>query len=707
MALFTVNTLIDENDGVNVGAVSLRDAIAAANATAGPDIIEFDPGLNGTITLTNGDLVITESVTITGLGANILTIDADDLSRVFTIDDGDDDGADETVEISGLTLTGGNADDGGGIFNTEDLVLSDMVIRGNNATNDGGGVFNAAEARTRIFDSVIRGNDADDDGGGIANDDDGTLVLVRSRVSGNTAADDGGGIVNNGVLRARRSRINNNDAGEDGGGIDNDYDSVAILTNSTITNNFAGLFGYGGGVHNGYGSYLEINQSTIADNVADYGGGVFNSPLAIASITNSTISGNSADSYGGGIANDNAALLSVSNSTISGNTAAIGGGGVSNAAYAIAAIANTTISDNSTDGTGGGIDNGESAVIDLVNSLISGNTADEGNEIYNLASPYGPLYDGAIYADGNNLFGHSGEDNAAAFYNFAPGASAITATSDGTNSTDLADILEPLADNGGPTQTHALPDGSPAIDAGDNSNVPLDDDDQDGDGDFNEDVPFDQRGVAARVTNGTVDIGAYEECFLTGTRILTDKGEVAVETLQIGDLVQTAERTLEPIKWIGRQTREPQQVRNPLRSHPIHIKAGALGNGLPHRDLFVSPDHALLFEGLLINAGALVNGTSIVKTEPTETFTYFHVELDKHALLVAEGTAAESYLPQKEDRLVYDNGAEYEALYPHGSKIILWPLDYPRISSAVTVPRYIRKQLNQIAAELGFGEKAA
>ena len=194
------------------------------------------------------------------------------------------------------------------------------------------------------------------------------------------------------------------------------------------------------------------------------------------------------------------------------------------------------------------------------------------------------------------------------------------------------------------------------------------------------------------------------ECFLTGTHILTDRGEVAVETLQIGDKVQTAEGSLEPIKWIGRQTATAEQLKNPLRGLPILIKEGAFGNNLPKRDLYVSPDHAMLVDGLLINAGALVNGVSIVKTEPTEAFTYYHVELDKHALIIAEGAAAESYLPQKEDRYLYDNGAEYEALYPNQSNMILWPLDYPRVSSSTTVPRYIRKNLMAIANQLNYAE---
>lgn len=198
------------------------------------------------------------------------------------------------------------------------------------------------------------------------------------------------------------------------------------------------------------------------------------------------------------------------------------------------------------------------------------------------------------------------------------------------------------------------------------------------------------------ITSGTPN----PECFLAGTTLLTDNGDVAVETLKIGDRVQAADGSLHPIKWIGYQTVDPSAVENPLRGYPILVKAGALGENLPRRDLYVSPDHALLFDGLLINAGALVNDCSILKTEPTTAFTYYHIELDHHALLVAEGTLAESYLPQKEDRYCYDNGSEYDELYPGDRNVLLWPLDYPRISSYTTVPRYIRKQLMAIAQTL-------
>ncbi|MEM6613533.1 MAG: Hint domain-containing protein [Cyanobacteria bacterium P01_C01_bin.72] len=204
----------------------------------------------------------------------------------------------------------------------------------------------------------------------------------------------------------------------------------------------------------------------------------------------------------------------------------------------------------------------------------------------------------------------------------------------------------------------------------------------------------------------TATVTIEVECFLTGTHILTDQGEVLVEELKIGDMVKTADGKLEAIKWIGKQTANPSQIKNPLRGYPILIKAGALGNGFPVRDLYTSPDHAYLVDGLLINAGALVNDISIIKTEPTETFTYYHVELANHALLVVEGASAESYFPQRENRDEYDNAAEYYELCPYGSKLMLFPMDYPRVSSHNKVPRYVRQKLIQIAEEL-YVEKAA
>ncbi|NEQ95838.1 MAG: Hint domain-containing protein [Cyanothece sp. SIO2G6] len=200
---------------------------------------------------------------------------------------------------------------------------------------------------------------------------------------------------------------------------------------------------------------------------------------------------------------------------------------------------------------------------------------------------------------------------------------------------------------------------------------------------------------------------SFIECFLKGTRILGDRGEIAVENLTIGDHILTATGQMEPIKWVGRQTVDPRQVTHPLRGYPIWIKAGALGDELPHRDLYVSPDHALLVEGLLINAGALVNGLSILETVPTEPFVYYHVELYQHSLLVAEGTATESYLPQRENRDWYDNGADYQALYPQGGFLIYWPMKYPRVSSKRQLPQFVRQRLLQVAQTLSSQTEVA
>ena len=132
-------------------------------------------------------------------------------------------------------------------------------------------------------------------------------------------------------------------------------------------------------------------------------------------------------------------------------------------------------------------------------------------------------------------------------------------------------------------------------------------------------------------------------CFATGTHISTASGEVAVETLAIGDLVVLETGALAPIVWIGTSTLRPRHHSRPETVQPVRIGAGALGLGVPARDLIVSPDHALHLHGHLIPAKTLVNGCNIVQLD-VECVTYHHVELAAHAILLAENTPAESYL---------------------------------------------------------------
>jgi hypothetical protein len=184
-------------------------------------------------------------------------------------------------------------------------------------------------------------------------------------------------------------------------------------------------------------------------------------------------------------------------------------------------------------------------------------------------------------------------------------------------------------------------------------------------------------------------------CFMPGTLVRTPFGEVAVETLNRGELVITADGRTVMVDWLGVQTIS-LKFADKLRVLPIRIKTGALAENVPSRDLLVSPDHALLVEGALIQAGALVNGTSIVReTDVPATFTYYHVEVEDHSLILAENTPAETFVDNV-DRLHFDNWAEHEALYPDGKPINELP--YPRAKSHRQVPMRTRTMLAARAA---------
>jgi len=206
------------------------------------------------------------------------------------------------------------------------------------------------------------------------------------------------------------------------------------------------------------------------------------------------------------------------------------------------------------------------------------------------------------------------------------------------------------------------------------------------------------------ITNSTLAIGdpvtitgdPLPVCFGAGTLIATPEGEKAVETLEIGDMILTDDGKTVPVKWLGRQTVMP--IFAGERARPVRVSAGALGNGLPHTELVLTADHALIIDGLAINAGALVNGTTITQDafdSLPERTTFYHVETEGHMVILANGSAAETYVDYV-TRRSFDNYDEYVDLY--GDERTIVEMDMPRVSSARLVPAAIRARLNRDVA---------
>jgi hypothetical protein len=156
-------------------------------------------------------------------------------------------------------------------------------------------------------------------------------------------------------------------------------------------------------------------------------------------------------------------------------------------------------------------------------------------------------------------------------------------------------------------------------------------------------------------------------CYLRGTHIRTDGGDLPIEALTIGNRVATLGGAMRAIRWIGRRHYEGLSPGLDPELHPVRISTGALGRGIPLRDLWVSPEHAMYVDGMLIAARDLINGISIVQDESLDEVTYFHLEFDSHTVIFAEGAPAESFVDD-ESREMFDNAEEFHRLYPHAAR---------------------------------------
>ena len=495
-----VDTLDDESDGdYTPGDLSLREALEITNTNTGADTVTFDDSLSGTINLALGELFISDSATVTGLGASTLTIDAGGNSGGLIVS-----GA--TVDISGLTISGGNSELGGGIYVAPfaTTTLTGMVVTGNSSNNSGGGISNTGDLT--ITNSTISNNSTSGgagSGAGIWNLQD--LTVIGSTITGNTSIADGGGIGSNassGGVTIVDSTIANNNAGISGGGLSVSNGTNSIV-DSTISDNTAG--DDGGGLSVGFGTIsVSITGSTISGNTAtgDDGGAIWSNG-GILEITNSTISGNSAADEGGALWRnpiDNPFVdpghLTVNHSTISGNEASENGGGIYVGGLVnLTTVNHSTITGNSTTSAAGGGIYVAGGTTTIGHTIVSGNSATTtGNEIHRAT--------GTLNLNDYNLLGHSGQTTAQAINGVSAGVNEITATSDGNTPTHINSILDPvLRVNGGPTLTHGLFPVSPALDGGNPAVASPPTYDQRGAG-FNRIVDV---GAGA-----IIDIGAYE-----------------------------------------------------------------------------------------------------------------------------------------------------------------------------------------------------
>ncbi|PYM13588.1 MAG: hypothetical protein DMD81_20655, partial [Candidatus Rokuibacteriota bacterium] len=480
-ATFTVDSTADAEDAnpgdgvcaTAAGACTLRAAIQEANALPGLDIIVLPAG---TYVLTLGELEIQSDLVIDGAGANQTTVDGNHLGRVFSVTAG------STASILHVSIANGRdaptlGAKGGGILNAGTLLVGQSVVRHSAAVALDGG-----------------------NGGGVHNT--GTLELVDSAVRDNSAGSEslatGGGIYNTGTL---------------------------VLTHSTVHDNAVpvgpGTFSAGGGIES-VGD-LTLSGSTVRDNSGDSGGGIATN--GTASILDSTVRDNSARN-GGGIVNTGTLVLSgstVSGNSVTNNLGGIGGGLVNTGSVS---LVNSTISNNEVRGvlsaTGGGISN--SGTLTSTNSTIAGNAV-------KVDTPEGPSGVGGLFTNGGSATlentivakshgadcGPSGAVTSLGHNLDSDGTCGLSSAGDLSGADPL---LGPLANNGGPTETHALKDGSPAIDAGDNVGCPA----------------TDQRGTA-RPQGAACDIGAFERADAAASADLVLVKAASANEVTVGDVL--------------------------------------------------------------------------------------------------------------------------------------------------------------------------
>lgn len=526
------------------GANSLRQAILDANANPGADQITFDTRLrNQTLTLTSGELVITDDLTIEGLGKHKLTIDAGGNSRIFRLVSTS--AKPRNLTIRNLTLANGHA----------------TATDKQSTTLRGGAILSDHQGTLTVEKVNFRANVADNGGGAIYSRGGGSLTVNRSRFLENqaTAGNDerGGGAIGfqgPGQLTVKDSQFIRN-AGINGGAINNLIGSVTIENSRFIDNNvLAARFAKGeirdflrgragaifsdraSSIDNPNGGTIKIVDSIFRDNQGRSSGGavhIFTGKRDRVEVLDSVFRNNQVIGLPGGDKGNAGAIALESdevnrgflivNSEFSGNRAVDRGGAV-RTRNAPTTIVNSTFSDNRTTisptrqftgGLGGALELRGEVGVKISNSTFDHNFATwVGGAIASEAITDVTVNNSIFYqnsaANGTNNWGINQQTSRQ-----LSGSNNIQFPGNGglvTPSIIVADpLLGSLKNNGGKTLTRELLAGSPAIDSGNNRLIARDIFDLDRDGNLTEPIPFDQRGQGStRIFNNRVDIGAFE-----------------------------------------------------------------------------------------------------------------------------------------------------------------------------------------------------
>jgi predicted outer membrane repeat protein len=518
-----VDTLADVDNGNYMpGDLSLREAVKLANlySPGATDTITFAAALNGgTISLVSGQIAITDPLIINGPGASQLTIAgaaaASTTNRIFNINIT---APNAPVTITGLTLTSGNITGAGGAINLVDEVLSasSVTFSGNKSTSTGAAINATGAATITLNNCTFNNNSAGSSGGAVsmtATTGAQSLTVTNSNFASNTATTSGSAINGGSTVSLNVSGCTMNANKGTGGTITATMlADGSSISNTSITNNS----GAGVAISSVAGSW-GISDSTISGNsVASQGGGIrFTGTIATTlNVTRSTISGNIAASIRGGGIYVPSATLNVTDSTISGNTVtgSVGGGGISSYTGNIT-ITNSTISGNVASGAsalGGGGIKVDGGVLTINNSTVTNNScanASTGGGISLSVATTVVSINSSIIAQ-NIAATHPDLQSSTASLTVNATDSIIGASTDsnivlnlagnsvaGTFANPINAGLQPLANNGGPTQTHALTYFSPALDKGNNALS----------------LANDQRGTGfSRTLNGATDMGAFE-----------------------------------------------------------------------------------------------------------------------------------------------------------------------------------------------------